>query len=296
MSGLLSGQVWSIELTHTQQTLMLCLADHAQDDGTKVFPSVARMMWKTGYSRRRVQTILQELVKIGLLIPVSPGRGGGGGRNGYATEYRIDLSKGLLKPPFKSSARAEPSAEDSVVESDIELGRNFRHNDKNLGCNKLDLGCKNEQARVLPVTPQTPIETSEETSNISIPVDVDNIQTVHDILAYIEGFVYVDKQADNFDRWQREHQIPSETVELKAWAMVASFTYKKGGGWDYHSGTGKRHYRNLYAVLRTWCMMTGGTNDQPKGNGKPQHNPIENRFETESRRLSERRRNRNAVS
>lgn len=87
---------------------MISLADHADDDGNNVFPSVGYTAWKTDYSERQVQRTLGELRAAGLLVAVS---GQKGGRN-KTTRYRIDLSKGVSKEPFKGTASA--NTEDDV--------------------------------------------------------------------------------------------------------------------------------------------------------------------------------------
>lgn len=66
-------------------TLALALADHAHDDGRKVFPYVASLAAKTRQSERTVQRQLVRMQEAGWLIAVGAGNGG----RGRATEYRI---------------------------------------------------------------------------------------------------------------------------------------------------------------------------------------------------------------
>lgn len=51
--------------------LLLALADHADDQGGSIFPSVARIAHKTGWSPRTVQRALRRLVARGLLVQVA---------------------------------------------------------------------------------------------------------------------------------------------------------------------------------------------------------------------------------
>lgn len=52
-----------------EKLVLLALADHARDDGTGAYPSVARLQAKTGMSRRGVQTVIAKLRSKGVLIP-----------------------------------------------------------------------------------------------------------------------------------------------------------------------------------------------------------------------------------
>ena len=65
--------------------LALALADHASDDGTRVFPSVASLAKKTRQSVRTVGYQLAKMRAAGWLIPVGHVDGG----RGMATEYLI---------------------------------------------------------------------------------------------------------------------------------------------------------------------------------------------------------------
>lgn len=81
------AQVWECDIGHAEQSILLSLADHAHDDGTKVFPSLRRTAWKTAYSVRQVRRILRSLEGIGALEIVHTGGGV------FSTEYRINLRK-----------------------------------------------------------------------------------------------------------------------------------------------------------------------------------------------------------
>lgn len=94
--------------------LALALADHAHDDGRKVFPFVANLAAKTRQSERTVQAQLQRMLASGWLVLV--GRGDGG--RGKPREYRISaewLAGGNLPgraegPPDDGIGGAEPAA------------------------------------------------------------------------------------------------------------------------------------------------------------------------------------------
>ena len=96
MSIKLMSQVWELDLDHGLQSIMLALADHADDDGSRVFPSIAYVAWKTGYSPNQARRIMHDLTERGILIAVAHQEGG----RGLATEYRLDLGKATKKVAF----------------------------------------------------------------------------------------------------------------------------------------------------------------------------------------------------
>ena len=78
MSGKVSGWVWDLELPQNEKYVLLAYADHADHDGHNVFPSIALICKKTGYSRRSVQNITKRLMEKGMLIPEGAQQGGRG--------------------------------------------------------------------------------------------------------------------------------------------------------------------------------------------------------------------------
>lgn len=85
-----------------EMLLALALADHASDDGTRVYPGVKALAEKTRQSERTVQYQLRRMQETGWLILVSTGNGG----RSMASEYRIspDWIKGAEIAPFKKGA------------------------------------------------------------------------------------------------------------------------------------------------------------------------------------------------
>ena len=75
MSIRIMTQVWELDLPHNTQSILLALADHADDDGF-CYPSVGRLAWKTGYGVRQVQRTLKELRDQGLAIATGSLAGG----------------------------------------------------------------------------------------------------------------------------------------------------------------------------------------------------------------------------
>lgn len=109
MSVKVMGRVWDLKLTPAKQMVLLALADHAAHDGSSVKPGVPLIAWKTGYSERQVQRIMRDLEKDEILVKVQEVRG-------RPTVYRIDLTKGEAKEPFKP--RSEYQTPDKMSDSE----------------------------------------------------------------------------------------------------------------------------------------------------------------------------------
>jgi hypothetical protein len=101
MSIKLMSQVWTLELEHGQQIVLLAMADHADDDGARCYPSVSYLAWKTNYSERQVQRIMAQLQEDQIIKPIAHEQGG----RGMATEYHIIIEKGVTKSPFSLAER-----------------------------------------------------------------------------------------------------------------------------------------------------------------------------------------------
>jgi hypothetical protein len=101
-----------------ERLLALALADHAHDDGSRIFPSVALLAAKTVQSERTVQYQIRKMEKIGWLVKVSDGLGG----RKNTTEYCIspDWIKGAILAPFIADKRVQPDAQ--RVQPDVQKG------------------------------------------------------------------------------------------------------------------------------------------------------------------------------
>jgi Helix-turn-helix domain len=124
MSIKIMAAVWELDLPQNQKLVLLALADHADDRGV-CYPSVARVAWKCGYSRRQTQAILKQLRSS----PVLEVLGSIAGGSGLSTEYKIHHEKGAKLAPFNSKRvqsrapkgcgavlkRVQPRAQNGVV-------------------------------------------------------------------------------------------------------------------------------------------------------------------------------------
>lgn len=98
MSVKAMGHVWDLDMPANKKFVLLAYVDHADHDGTGIFPSEDRVAYKTGYSRRQVQRITDELEAEGYLIP------DGQGTNG-THKWRFGWNAGKKLEAFQSSKK-----------------------------------------------------------------------------------------------------------------------------------------------------------------------------------------------
>lgn len=84
MSAKLMGEVWELDLPQKHAWVLMSLCDHAEHDGTQVFPGNGYTAWKTGYSKATIKRVLRDLRDDYKLIELV--EDGGGKR---AAEWRI---------------------------------------------------------------------------------------------------------------------------------------------------------------------------------------------------------------
>lgn len=88
MSFELTAQVLKIWCRSPGQKLvMMCLAHHAQDDGTRIYPGIEAIGRVAQLNERSVRRLLAEMVRMGLLTIVEHGRGG----RGKVTHYAMNV-------------------------------------------------------------------------------------------------------------------------------------------------------------------------------------------------------------
>lgn len=89
------ARVWKIELSHSQQSILLAMADHANDDGRRCYPSHRHLAWKTGYSERQVSRIINELIEVGIVKVIKLGT------NKHPPHYWLRLDRGTPKKAYE---------------------------------------------------------------------------------------------------------------------------------------------------------------------------------------------------
>lgn len=87
MSATLMGAVFYLPLPKPEKMLLLALADHANDEGTSIYPGVNRLAVKTSDSVRNIKRLLRALEQRNVIAPVAHAKGG----RGHATEWAINI-------------------------------------------------------------------------------------------------------------------------------------------------------------------------------------------------------------
>lgn len=111
MSVLVMGMCFRVTFGNAWlKAVAVALADHAHDDGTNIWPSVAKLAGKTEIAERTVQYKLRELEQCGLIVCVD--EGGAGPKD--TREYKFDmkllrrLSDGEAEIVINKGARDAP--------------------------------------------------------------------------------------------------------------------------------------------------------------------------------------------
>ena len=121
MSVKVMGMVWDAPLPRDEKFVLLAYADHADHDGNNIWPAVATMCHKTGYSTRSIQTITKKLVAKKIMIQVGYGKKG-------TNRYNINVKALQKLPPAKSAPRKKQR--DTPAKSAPKPS--FNHQDKSL--------------------------------------------------------------------------------------------------------------------------------------------------------------------
>ena len=111
MSAKLMGLCYNLQIKRGQRTVLLALADHANDAGF-CWPSIGLIAWKTGYSERQVQRLIRQLELVEI---VAIEDGATGGRNVTPT-YQIDLDilYGRTRPDLQKTPRERTGKGDKM--------------------------------------------------------------------------------------------------------------------------------------------------------------------------------------
>lgn len=106
MSILLTEVVLKSALSPEIKPVAALLATYADSDGNRIFPSVGRVAWEVGISRRQAQRHFDRLRRIGVLVPVSSGKGG----RSRTTRYRMDEAAIPKRAAYESVSQMTPIA------------------------------------------------------------------------------------------------------------------------------------------------------------------------------------------
>lgn len=109
MSAKASGRVWDLDLPHNKRLVLLAMADHADHEGRNIYPSTDLIAWKTGYSSRQVQRVIDMLITDGILVEIAPAR------QQRPTTYALDFSAGTIKAPFQGRRNVTSQGRQNVT-------------------------------------------------------------------------------------------------------------------------------------------------------------------------------------
>lgn len=116
MSIKVMSQVWELDMDPSLKLTLLAFADHADDYGV-CYPSIRRIAWKSGVTRRTVQRHVRQLEEDGVLRLVEKG----GGR-GNPTTYRVAPEKGDTLTPFSGEGDRKGVTDAEKATSDAKKG------------------------------------------------------------------------------------------------------------------------------------------------------------------------------
>ena len=104
--------VWDQPINRDEKFVLLAYADHADHNGYNIFPAVASVAKKTGYSERSIQRITHKLIESGWLIE--------DGTSNYQTnKYHIPIYGGdNLSPPTCGGIKQEENKGDKLAGGD----------------------------------------------------------------------------------------------------------------------------------------------------------------------------------
>jgi DnaD/phage-associated family protein len=118
MSAIMTGLVWDLpilgEFGRPEKYILLAYADHADQNGRSIYPSVELISKKTGYEERAVQTITRSLEKLGYLV--SDGQGPHGTNRWLIPLFRGPQGAKIAPLPMLKNAPEEIAPEGNAPE------------------------------------------------------------------------------------------------------------------------------------------------------------------------------------
>jgi len=208
-----------------EMLLALALADHAHDDGTHIFPSIASLATKSRQSERSVQYQLRKMEQSGWLELVNAG---GGRMSGYKSggrprEYRIS-PRWIKGEELSTSNDGDASDSDSKGANSAPFER---------GATQSRKGCKTAQKRVQPsvekgataIAPEPKAIKSNQqqpTHSSGVNEPGDGSMTTSEIDAALAGFGGLPTGLDRevLARFTRHRGACRRPLSIQAWFQV----------------------------------------------------------------------------
>lgn len=113
MSVTLVEGTWAADLPRNVQLVLLAFAHHADPKMGISYPSLDRVAWEVGVTKRQVQRIVKQLVKGDILRPAGSTAGG----RGHTTRYAVHPEKAPQKPAFSIRGDMEVSTKGDISNS-----------------------------------------------------------------------------------------------------------------------------------------------------------------------------------
>lgn len=221
------------ELGPTERLVLLSLADHADDEG-RCYPSIARLMQRTGLKERAVQNNIKKLVEGGYVVIW---RGGG---RGNANLYVVDASP---KPRTKNPVSDD---ENPAQETPFET-TNPASNTENPAFNA-----------------ENPARDAPEPSRTTKEPSVSKTREADEIRQVLEQWASPDAVA-SFIAYRRRQK--GKALSLRAARRLAnnlSEIFNNGG--DTDDALGMAEERGWQTVQPHWYFNAKGQSNEPSGN------------------------------
>lgn len=170
MSGYAAGLVWRSNLAADLKPVAAVMADHGNDEGDVIWPSMARLAWMLGRSERAVQTAVRRLEELRVIRCVANVHGGRGLTRHYVLDFAC-LPQRLSWREIRAARKGE--VHDNGDRKGEVHGRKGEVHDAE------------DPKRVKPTSPEPSVveETSEEpSSTVAAAATADSVVTARDVL------------------------------------------------------------------------------------------------------------------
>ena len=271
MSVKVTGMVFERYSTGGGEMLLaLALADHAHDDGTHIFPSIARLAAKTRQSERSVQYQLRRMEACGWLILVNAGTGGRSGETGRTREYRINPAwmKGAEIAPIKTGggnggkgAKAAPFGGAGKGATDDEKGCKT-------GRERVQNGARKGAKLLHPNQEQPKATISEPSSSAQERGDDDGTQLTADAIATeLAGLSRIPESIDRqvLARFVRHRRVGRRPLSISSWLeLLPRFAELRSQGHDLNESLRQTMAAGLFLPVTPSARPKARSTDDAK--------------------------------
>ena len=122
MSVRIMAEVWDTNLPPHQKLVLLAYADHANDEGTSIYPGEDLMVRKTSYSAGNIRRVTRDLIDEGILERVSKGHRGQRAVSKIETTVLRYIAAQYARQTETGENDPEPLAAQYARQTDVEKG------------------------------------------------------------------------------------------------------------------------------------------------------------------------------